>query len=148
MTIYEQLNNILVQALRNKDELKKNIVRNIKTKITEYLVSNKLPRDNVSDDTAIIVMKKYKKSLEKAADMMDEGPIRREYYAEIHFCEQYLPSIKDQEREIEEVVDQAIEEIGANGPKDMGRIMGIVMKNNNFDGKIVKKIVSNRLKRN
>ena len=119
MTIYEQLNNILVQALRNKDELKKNIVRNIKTKITEYLVSNKLPRDNISDDTAIIVMKKYKKSLEKAADMMDEGPIRKEYYAEIHFCEQYLPSI-----------------------------MGIIMKNNDFDGKIVKKIISNRLKRN
>ena len=147
MSITNKLNKIFIEAIKNKD-IKRFYIRNIRTRITEYLVANKLPRDVApSDELVIEIISKYTKSLEKAIKLMGTGSLVDEYQLEIAFCSQFLPNEEDQKKEIEEKVKEVIEELNA-GPKDMGKVMGIIMKNNNFDGRIVKEIVIKQLKEN
>jgi uncharacterized protein YqeY len=150
--LYDKLNTQLKEYMKTNDVAAKNVVRSIKSKITEYLVANRLPHDKVSDDIVIQVISSYKKSLEKAINQLQTGgdksiQLISEYEVEIRFCETYLPDTSETEAQTLEVVNSAIAELGVSDMKQMGRVMGHIMKNNKgLDGKLVKKLVSDRLR--
>ena len=69
--------------------------------------------------------------------------------AELKILESYLPE-KLSEDEISSEAQNIIKETGASSPKDMGKVMGILMKNlkstgKTFDGDTVKNIVQKLL---
>ena len=65
---------------------------------------------------------------------------------EIKIIEQFLPEAMSEE-EIENEVRKVIDETGAEGMKDMGKVMGIVTKKlmGKADGKTISTIVRNNL---
>lgn len=146
MTIYEDLESKLKQALLEKNEFVKNYVRNIKSKVTEYQVANDLDRtEKPNDEMMVTVMSSYVKSLNKAVNMLNtENAIFlvAEYQGEIAFCERFLPDESENQVDIEQLVGEAIQAVGAN----VGRVMGHIMKNNkSLDGSLVKSVVMKKL---
>lgn len=141
--IYDELTNMLKVAMISKKENVKNYIRAIKSKITEHCVASNLNRNEKPNDELVIkVISAHKKSLEKAIKQLERGGDKSinliaEYKDEISFCEQFLPNEEKVINEIEKVVDEAIRQIGNN----TGKVMGYVMKNYNYDGKLVKSVV-------
>jgi hypothetical protein len=67
--------------------------------------------------------------------------------AEIEVLQAYLPAAADPE-EIERIVDGAIAETGASSPRDLGRVMKIVMPRlagKQVEGKVVNELVRRKL---
>jgi uncharacterized protein YqeY len=148
MTIYEQLNKKLKEAMIAKDEAVKNYVRSLKARLTEYEVANGLSRDEMPNDKLVVtIISAHKKSLEKAVKQLEKGgdaslSLVTEYKGEIRFCEQFLPDESELEADIEHIVDEAISNVGNN----VGKVMGYVMKNNkSLDGATVKAVVMKKL---
>jgi len=154
MTIIAELNEKLKLALKQKDEKTKGYVRCVKCKIEEYLVANRLNRDEMpSDELVINVIAVYKKSLEKAIAMLEKGgdksaDLVSEYKEEVAFCEKYLPDTSEEKAAVVSIVEQAIEELGISDVKLAGRVVGHIMKNHkdsNLNGALVKSLVINKL---
>lgn len=145
--MYSKLNEMLKEAIRNKDEDTKNYIRSIRSKITEYCVASNINRNETPNNELVVkVISSHKKSLEKAIKQLKRGgeksiPLIDEYNKEILFCEQFLPDEKEIIASIEKVVEEVIKEVG----NDTGKVMGNIMKNYNFDGKIVKSVVMTKL---
>lgn len=96
--LYDEINNRLKQAMRNRDTIVMESLRSIKSRLTEYLVQHKLDRNVISDNTIIDVLMAHKKSLTKAIDQLSlaannkADSLINEYKAEIKICEEYLPN--------------------------------------------------------
>jgi len=152
MSIYLELNEKLKTAMRSGDELAKNIIRSVKSKVSEHLVACKLPRDgDVADDILLRVLAVNKKALSKAivefgTDKERSAGLVAEYEAEIAFCDQYL-SIHPV-RDVVSIVVETLTKEGISDPKQIGRAIGIVMKSHkqlNLDGAEVRNAVENFL---
>jgi uncharacterized protein YqeY len=148
--LYDKINKQLKEAMRNKNSQLADTLRVIKSRISEYLVQERMARDTVSDEVVVKVLFSYKKSLEKAVDQLSRGgdkakELIAEYKMEIELCEQYLPEVQYDEN-LEAIVEQAIADLGVSDAKQVGRVMGYIMKNNSgLDGKVVKDLVSKKL---
>lgn len=149
MTIYEQLNNRLKDAMRAKDAETKNYIRSIKSKLTEYEVANRLNRDEMPNDKLMMeIISAHKKSLEKAVEQLEQSErslsLVTEYNGEIRFCEQFLPDNTEIILDIENIVNEAISAVGDN----VGKVMGYIMKNNkSLDGALVKSVVTKKVQK-
>lgn len=140
--MFNKLNSRLKNAIKSNNTQEKDFCRNIKAKISEYLVSLSLPRDKVSDEVFLKVVASYKKGLEKAVEMIGKhNELVEQYNQEINWCEDLLPKTLGEE-EVKKLVLIAIDKVG----KNTGKVMGEIMKNNKgLDGKLVKKIVNEAL---
>ena len=150
--LYEKINNDLKEAMRNRNSEIANSLRIIKSRISEYLVQEKLKRDVVQDDVVITVITSHKKSLGKAIDQLLKGGEKannliEEYKREIGVCNMYLPDDSQLSKNLEEIVVKAISELGVNDEKQAGRVVGYIMKNNSgLDGKMVKEVVFKKIR--
>lgn len=157
MKLHEQLNEALKSAMKENDTNIKNYTRNVKSKLAEYCVANMIDRSNLVDDNIIItVITSYKKSLEKAIELLSNnkmgGNLIDEYNKEIDFLSKFLPKQEDMEKEIINTINTILEQSSINDPKQTGKVMGLVMKsfkemNKVVDGALVKKIVVEELNR-
>lgn len=147
MSLRDQLNEDLKQAMRNKDTIRLNVIRSIKASILS--AETKGQRKTLDEDGIVQVLakelKERKESLpefEKAGrtDLVDT------LHQEIAFVMAYLPKPLSPS-EIERIVEDAMTSIGASSPKDMGRVMGIVTPQvrGRADGRFVSEMVKARL---
>lgn len=86
-------------------------------------------------------VKKIVDSIEQFEKMQREDLVKREK-AQLEVINEYLPELLSED-EVRKIVEQKIKEIGAESVKDMGKIMGVVMKelDGKADGNTVKAIV-------
>lgn len=145
----EELLNELKDAMKQKDELRKNTIMMIRAAILQV---EKDTQKSLSDEEMIsIFAKELKKRKESISDYQKGGreDIVETLNKEIEIIAKYLPQPLT-EAEIESIVKNAIEEVGAQGPKDMGKVMQNIRPKTNgkADGKlvsdIVKKLLSNQ----
>lgn len=146
--LYDEINNRLKQAMRNRDTIVMESLRSIKSRLTEYLVQHKLDRNVISDNTIIDVLMAHKKSLTKAIDQLSfaannkADSLINEYKAEIKICEEYLPNESQVIMQLENIISNAIMDLNISDKKQAGRVIGYIMKNNSgLDGNIVRKLV-------
>ena len=99
-------------------------------------------------DEVAVLQRERKKRLEAAEAFRDggRGDAADAEEAEARAIEAYLPELLS-DGELEEIVGAAVEESGAEGPKEMGRVMSIVMPKvgGRADGKRVSQVVRERL---
>ena len=114
------------------------------------LISNALQqdaKDGGSDEVAVL-RRERKRRLEAAEAYREGGSEDRASAeeAEAEVIEAYLPAELSDE-ELGEIVDAAIAESGAEGPSDMGKVMGAAMPRvgGRADGKRVNAIVRQKL---
>ena len=123
MGLKEQIKNDIKDAMRAKEVLKRDTLRNIQAAIKQIEVDE---RRDVSDADVESIMMKYLKQREDAktqfADAGREDLVEKED-AEIAIVKVYLPEPMD-DRELEVIVKEIIASVGAESMKDMGKVMG------------------------
>ncbi len=114
------------------------------------LIADALQQDAKSGDgDEVAVLQRERKKRLEAAEAYREGGRSEQAAAEeeeAKAIEAYLPEQLGDE-ELDELVGAAIEESGAEGPKEMGKVMSVVMPKvqGRADGKRVSEAVRRRL---
>jgi len=148
MSLREQLDADLKDALRSKDQVRLSTVRMIKSamkyKETEPGASGPL------DDTGIlqVIGSELKKRRDSVTEYEKAGrtDLADKERAEIAVLQGYLPAQLSPE-ELGKIVDEAIAEAQAAGPKDMGKVMKVLTPRiqGRADGKAVADLVKQKL---
>jgi len=131
MAIEQQLTDALKQSMRDKDTRTSNVVRMIKTKVTERTTSKGFA-GQVDDALLVDVIGAYRKQLQKALaeyeKVGDRGAQQAEELKfEIAFCERYLPKGME-EGALRDLVRERIGALAIADAKQIGRLVGDVMK--------------------
>ena len=142
----EKLMQDLKDAMKEKNEIKKNTVQMVRASILQVEKDKGIQlEDNQIID---IIAKEVKKRKDAASDFEKSGrdDLIAQNNAEIEVLINYLPKQLSKE-EIEEIVKKVIEETGATSMKDMGMVMkGAKEKiGASADGKTINEVVKSLL---
>ena len=143
MTLKEQLMADFKEAMKAKDDVRKNTISFARAAVKQYEVDN---REELDDEGIIkILAKQVKMRKDALADFEKAGrtDLADDYKAEIEILEKYLPEQMSKE-EILKIVQATKEELGLEGTKkDMGKFMGAVMKKvgSQADGNTVREVI-------
>ena len=147
MSLKEQIKNDIKDAMRAKETVKRDTLRNIQAAIKQIEVDE---RRDVSDADIEAIMMKYLKQREDAKSQFAEAErddLVAKENAEITIVKSYLPEPMD-DTELESVLKEIISSVGAESMKDMGKVMGAAKSaiGSRADGgrinQIVKKLLS------
>jgi uncharacterized protein YqeY len=130
MTIEERLGEELKQAMRSKDQRTLDVVRMIKSKIAERRTAKGAgPVDEAAVQEVVAAYRKQmQKAVEEYAKLGDKGAAQVEQLRfEIEFCARFLPAQMD-ETALRTLVAERIASLGVTDPKQVGRLVGDVMK--------------------
>lgn len=150
MSLEQRLLDDLKQAMKEKNELETGVLRMLKNELMKEK-TRKGGQKKLNDDTVVKLVSTYAKQLEEAKDQFARGgrdDLAEHHAQELEVVRRYLPEQADED-EIREVIAQAIEDTGAEDISEMGKVMGVVMKEleNRADGKLVSKMVREKLQR-
>jgi uncharacterized protein YqeY len=127
MSIKEQLKKDLTEAIRARDEITSGTIRMVLTAITNEEVAGKEARV-LSDEEVITVLSREGKKRREAAEAFenagraDKAALEK---SEGEVIAKYLPA-QLSEADIAAIIADAIASTGAQGPGDMGKVMGAV----------------------
>ena len=126
MTIKDQLNASMKDAMKSGDEVRKRTVRMVLAAVKQAEVDKRTELDDMAVMSLIQKeMKNRREALEEAkkanrADLIEANE------AEIKVLEAFLPKAMPAE-ELRALVQASIDETGASTPADMGKVMKAVM---------------------
>jgi uncharacterized protein len=131
MSLEQTLNDTLTQAIRDKDQRMADIVRMIKSRITERRTAKGFS-GQIDDALVQDVIGAYRKSLQKALPDYDKVGERGRAQAEqlrfeIEVLARWLPKGLDEEA-VRSLVRERLSALGITDPKQVGRLMGDLMK--------------------
>ena len=148
MSLIEKINIELKEAMLIKDKSRLESLRAIKTSLTLHQISISSNKSVTKEDEIKILQKLVKQRRESAKIYIDQN---RHDLAEIEeaqadFISTFLPE-QLTNQEIEAIVSKVIKESKSIGLKDMGKVIGIVVKKieGRADGKTVSNIVKQKL---
>jgi uncharacterized protein YqeY len=129
MDMFDRISNDIKEAMKAKDKVRLETLRNIKK---VFLEAKTAPgaNDTLTDDAALKIMQKLVKQGKDSATLYTEqgrADLAEAELAQVAVIETYLPKQMSAE-ELEEALKAIIAEIGAEGPKDMGKVMGTATK--------------------
>lgn len=128
MTLKEQLMADFKEAMKAKDEVRKNTISFARAAIKQYEVDN---RQELDDEGIIAILSKQVKMRKDALSDFEKAgrtDLADDYKAEIEILMSYLPEQMDASK-IKEAVQATVDEMGMEKDrKNMGRLMGAVMK--------------------
>jgi len=148
MNFQDQLNSKLKSAMREKNKVALESLRAIKSAI--LLLQTQSGAKETPDDNEItkLLQKLVKQRKESASIYREQGRVdlAEPEEAQIEIISQFLPEQLSAE-EVEKVIDEVIQLVGATTMKDMGKVMGMANKKmaGKADGKIIAEIVKKRL---
>jgi uncharacterized protein len=131
MSLEQTLTDTLTQAIRAKDTRTADVVRMLKSRLTERRTSKGFTGE-VDDALVLDVIGAYRKSLQKALPDYEKAGERGQVQAaqlrfEIEFCERFLPRGLD-DTALRALVRERLGALGVTDPKQVGRVVGDVMK--------------------
>lgn len=129
MDIFEQVSQDIKEAMKAKDKVKLETLRNVKKCFLEAKTAPGA-NDILTDEAALKIMQKLVKQGKDSAEIyrgqgredLAEGEL-----AQVTVIEGYLPR-QMSEGELKEALQAIIAEAGATSGKDMGKVMGIATK--------------------
>lgn len=129
MDLFDVISNDIKEAMKAKDKVKLETLRNIKK---FFLEAKTAPgaNDTLTDDAALKIMQKLVKQGKDSATLYQEqgrADLAEAELAQVAVIETYLPKQMSAE-ELETVLKEIIAEVGATGPQDMGKVMGVATK--------------------
>src|SRR4051794_20533444 len=141
MTILERVQADTRDAMKARERDRVGALRMIASALQQEAKEGK-------DDEVAVLRRERKRRLEAASAFREGGGDDRAAAeeAEAELIGDYLPAELSDE-ELAELVDTAVSESGASDPKDMGKVMGVVMPkvDGRADGKRVSAAVRERL---
>ena len=129
MEMFDRISNDIKEAMKAKDKVRLETLRNIKK---VFLEAKTAPgaNDTLTDDAAMKIMQKLVKQGKDSATLYTEqgrADLAEAELAQVAVIETYLPKQMSTE-ELEVALKAIIAEVGAEGPKDMGKVMGTATK--------------------
>jgi uncharacterized protein YqeY len=137
MAIKEQISKDMAAAMKAKDSERLGVLRMMRAEILNKEKEKK--EAEVGDPEVVSLLQKMVRQRREAADEFRAGGREdraEKELAEISVIEQYLPAAIPED-EVKALIEKTVEESGAVGPKDMGKVMGQVMKALKEDGRTV-----------
>ena len=148
MDLFETISNDIKAAMKARDKVRLETLRNIKK---VFLEAKTAPgaNDTLSDADAMKILQKLaKQGKESAATYTAAGrsDLAEGEVAQVRVIEEYLPKPLSSE-ELEAAIKAVISETGAESMKDMGKVMGRASKQmaGQADGKTISDIVKRLL---
>ncbi|GAL62352.1 transamidase GatB domain protein [Algibacter lectus] len=138
----------LKTAMKSKDQTALTALRAVKSAILLAQTESGAKEELTEDQELKILQKQVKQRRDSAAIYLEQGreDLAAPELAEAEVISQFLPEALSDE-EIEKVVVATIEKVGAQGMKDMGKVMGMVSSElaGKADGKTISNIVKAKL---
>lgn len=146
MSLKERLAADLKEAMKNKDQLRKNVITLIRSDIKQIEVDKRV---ELEEQDIIEIISRQLKQRKDALDEFHKGgrqDLVEQTEQEVHYLLQYLPEQLSEE-EITNIVKETISELGANSIKEMGKVMAAVIPKvkGRADGKMVNQAVKQQL---
>ena len=148
MSLQKQIMEELKTAMKSKDVVALQALRAVKSAFLLAKTETGAGDDLTEDQEMKIIQKQVKQRKDSAAIFVDQGrqDLADPELAEIAVLEKFLPEALSEEA-IEKVVLETIAKTGAEGMKDMGKVMGMVSKQlaGQADGKTISALVKKNL---
>jgi uncharacterized protein YqeY len=147
MTFIERISQDIANAMRAKDTLRLGALRMAKAALMNQEVQKNRALDEAESQQVMTSLIKQRRDSIEQFRKGGRDDLADKEAAEITTLEAYLPAPIDVTG-LERIVDQAVTELAASGPKDLGRVMKAVMPKlagQAVDGKLVTEMVRRRL---
>ncbi len=146
MSLAEKISADVKDALKSGDKSRLSILRMIKSSIKNKEIEKS---DTLTDEETSAILRSFLKRANESIEQFTiagRADLVEKEKEESEIIQNYLPRqlSEDQTREI---VSNAIKEVGATGPGDMGKIMKAIMAKagGQVDGKLASKLVKEML---
>lgn len=147
MSLLERVQKDMVEAMKAKEELRLNTVRNIKAVLLKYKADNMKDADEAAEQQLL------KSLVKQRADAMEQfrnagrAELADKEEAEMKLIQAYLPQSASAD-ELQAAVDAALAETGATGKAQMGVVMKAAqakLAGKTVDGKALSEMVRSKL---
>lgn len=129
MNLFEQISEDIKKAMLAKDKVALDALRGIKKEFLEAKTA-KGGDGELHDDRALQILQKMVKQRKEAAELFRQAnrpELADDEMAQCAIIERYLPAMMNED-ELREVLTGIIAQVGATGPQDMGKVMGVATK--------------------
>ena len=146
MKLKAQFQTDLAAAMKSGDTVKRDAIRSLLAAIKQVEKDDQVELDDAGVEA--VLQKQVKQRQETIDDAVRAGrpELEASEKADMAILQSYLPEMMS-ENEIRAVAMNIIEELGASGRQDMGRVMGKMMPElkGRADGRLVSSVVSEEL---
>ena len=124
MDLFETISEGIKEAMKAKDAVRRDTLRNVKKEFIEAKTAGGANGELSDADALKIIAKMVKKGRDAAEQFIAGGrqDLAEEEMAQVRVMEEYLPKALSSE-ELTERIKAIVAEVGAAGPKDMGKVM-------------------------
>ena len=148
MSLKEEISKSLTQAMKDRDQTRKIPLRLVMAAVKEAEIDKK---EELTDAEVLRLVQKEAKARNEAisdAEKAGRPDLIEQAEAELAILKEFLPEMMS-EAEVQAIIEATIEEIGATGMADMGKVMKAVMPKiqGRADGGLVSQIVKQKLQR-
>ncbi len=138
--LFEQISQDILAAMKAKDKVRTLALRNVKKLFIEAKTAPGA-NDSLEDAAALKILQKLVKQGEDTAALYTtngRADLAAEEMAQVEVIRAYLPKQISVE-ELEDALKEIIVKVGATGPRDMGKVMGMAQKelSGKADGKAI-----------
>lgn len=138
--LFEQISQDILVAMKAKDKVRTLALRNVKKLFIEAKTAPGA-NDSLEDAAALKILQKLVKQGEDTAALYTtngRADLAAEEMAQVEVIRAYLPKQISVE-ELEAALKEIIVKVGATGPRDMGKVMGMAQKelSGKADGKAI-----------
>lgn len=146
MGLQEKLLEDMKTVMKSGDRVALETIRMLRAQLKNGSIAK---GEDLSDDEVIGVLSKEARKRKESLELFRQGgrdDLVDIEERELEIITSYLPEALSPEQ-LEEIVDKAMNETGAESPRDMGKVMGHVMPQikGRADGKMVQELVKKKL---
>lgn len=148
MSLELEVMSLMKDAMKNKDEA---LLRGLRAIKAEIIKAKTEPGANgvISEDTEMKLLQKLVKQRKDSLTIFQEqnrADLAEKEAEEIAVIEKFLP-VQMTEDEVKAAVEAIVKELGAAGPQDLGKVMGVASKQlaGKADGKMIAAVAKNAL---
>jgi Uncharacterized conserved protein len=145
MGLFEKISNDIKTAMLAREKVKLEALRGIKKEFLEAKTAKGADGELTDDHAVKILQKMVKQRKDSATIYTEQGrpELAENELAEAKVIEAYLPQQMSDE-ELAAAIQAIIAQVGATGPKEMGKVMGIASKQ--LAGKAEGRLISEKVK--
>lgn len=143
--LFDQISADIKTAMLARDKVTLEALRGVKKEFLEAKTA-KGGDGNLADEVAVKILQKMVKQRKDTAQIYAEQnrpELAENELAEVAVIERYLPA-QMTDAELEAAVAAIIAQVGATGPQDMGKVMGVASKQ--LAGKTEGRLISEKVK--
>ena len=146
MVLYEKIQSDMYTAMKAGEKEKASTLRTVLAKLKDKQIDTRVP---LSEKDEIKVLQTLVKQRKESIDLYQKGgrsELAEAESFELEIINTYLPEMMNED-DVRKLIEEIIEETGAQSMADLGKVMPQIMKQGKglIDGKIAQRIVSEML---